>query len=455
MNRRTINVVIILGIISVASILLIQVSSINRTATLQERNLEIQEKNIEIQEREDSLSLVRFNERARTAVSNVLNRITKYNADSSDHYEAVKQESQNLYSVEFNEDLDPYQLEVWLKRELYNQNLHYDFQYGIYDCFDQTLTHGPVIRYSGSEFVADENIEVITPEPENWQRDGHYFTLYFPEIKTNTEKTELEEAELGSPYMYLIIIVVLVLLFFGYSVMVILRQKRLSEVKTDFINNMTHELKTPISSIGLSSEMIMRPEMLNDPERIQKYASLIYKENKRLENQVERVLNIAKLDKREISLKKETFNVHEFLEELKDNFDFNQDERGVEINLDLEATDGTLNVDVVHISNVLYNLVDNATKYCERTPQIKISTQRDKKHFTIEVADNGIGIKRENLKIIFDKFYRVPTGNLHDVKGFGLGLYYVKMIIEDHDGTISVKSILGKGTTFTIKLPVA
>jgi two-component system phosphate regulon sensor histidine kinase PhoR len=242
--------------------------------------------------------------------------------------------------------------------------------------------------------------------------------------------------------------------FFGFSVLVIIRQKRLSEVKTDFINNMTHELKTPISSIGLCSEMIMKTDSNLDPKKIQKYAGLIFKENKRLEHQVERVLNIAKMDKHDVILEKEAFNIHEFLEELKHNFDFNQNETGKCINMQLNAQSDEITVDPVHISNVLHNLVDNAIKYCTDTPQIVIKTEQDAKYFVIEVTDNGIGIKRENLKMIFDKFYRVPTGNLHDVKGFGLGLYYVKTIIDGHKGQISVKSAIGAGTTFRLKLPL-
>lgn len=444
MNKRTITAVIILGIISIAAILLIQVTSINQTATLQE-------KNIEIQKIDDSLNVVHFNKQTHIALTNVLHKITMVNADSSYLYEAVKQIEPNLFTVDFNEELDFYKLELWLKRELYDQNIYYDFQYGIYDCFDTTIRFGPLIQYTGLEFLADSTSDVTTPD-RNWHRNGHYFTVYFPDVGLQSES--VEKAELYTPYMYLILLVIIVLVFFGYTVMVILRQKRLSEVKTDFINNMTHELKTPISSIGLSSEMIMKTDSSTDPEKIQRYASLIFKENKRLENQVERVLNIAKLDKREISLKKETFDMHEFLTELKDNFDFNQNETGVQINLELDAKNPELVIDPVHISNVVYNLVDNAIKYCKEAPNVRITTNRDKKFFTVEVSDNGIGIKRDNLKMIFDKFYRVPTGNLHDVKGFGLGLYYVKMIIEEHEGSITAKSTIGKGTTFTIKLPL-
>jgi two-component system phosphate regulon sensor histidine kinase PhoR len=217
---------------------------------------------------------------------------------------------------------------------------------------------------------------------------------------------------------------------------------------------MTHELKTPISTIGLSSEMILRTDMDEEPDKIRKYAGLIFKENKRLQNQVERVLNVAKLDKNEITLTKEQFDMHELLEEVKDNFEFNHSEKDGTITLDLKAEEHIVNVDPVHISNVVFNLMDNAVKYCREVPDIRIRTFNERRQFVFEIEDNGIGIKREDQKMIFDQFYRVPTGNLHDVKGFGLGLYYVKLIIEAHHGSIHVKSVVDKGTTFTIKLPL-
>ncbi|MCH2224234.1 MAG: HAMP domain-containing histidine kinase [Crocinitomicaceae bacterium] len=443
MNRKTINAVIILGFLSLTSILIIQMFSIRKT-------LEIQQRNIAIQQREDSLNMVHFTDLSYISLRNVLQRIRKVNKDSSDVFQAVKQLETNYFKVEFNTELNAFQLQSWLTREFYDRNLHHGFQFGIYDCFDRTITFSEFIGYSGTEFKTDTTRKVTTPVID-WDNDGHYFTVYFPDAYEQTKTLKLEESY--SPYTYLSIIVILVLLFFGYTMTVIFRQKRLSEVKTDFINNMTHELKTPISTIGLSAEMIMRSGFDKNPDKLQQYASIIYKENKRLEHQVERVLNVAKLDKEKINLKREPFDIHELIQEAKDNFEFNQLKQDGEISLSLNASINEINVDPVHISNVVYNLIDNAIKYCSKTPNISISTQTEKKEILLEVEDNGIGIKRENLRMIFDKFYRVPTGNLHDVKGFGLGLYYVKLIIEEHGGSISVKSTFGKGTTFSVRLP--
>jgi two-component system phosphate regulon sensor histidine kinase PhoR len=216
---------------------------------------------------------------------------------------------------------------------------------------------------------------------------------------------------------------------------------------------MTHELKTPISTIGLSSEMLLRTDFRDDPEKIKRYAGIIYKENKRLENQVERVLNVAKLDKEHLTLSKEKLDLHELLEEAKENFEFNQLEQGGKIELELSANSGEIIADPVHITNVVYNLLDNAVKYCDKTPKVVLRTREDKKGLVFEISDNGIGIRREDQKMIFDRFYRVPTGNLHNVKGFGLGLYYVKLIVDEHGGKLDVKSSPGKGTTFTLWLP--
>lgn len=447
MNRRTVNAVILLGVLSVMSILVVQVVWINKTAAMHETTIAIQEK-------EDSLNLIHFSEQTHIALRNVLEEISTVKADSSDLYGAVKQEQTNYFIVDINEELKPYYLETLLKREFYAQNIHYDFQYGIYDCFTDSIVFGNLIHYTDDaqfEPISDTVLGITSPDMK-WTKDGHYFTVYFPGISSVFGNNV--EADESSPYLYLTIIVVMVLVFFGYAVTVILKQKRLSEVKTDFINNMTHELKTPISSIGLSSEMILRVDPVKDADKIQRYANLIYKENKRLEHQVERVLNVAKLDKEEIHLKREELDIHELIRELKESIEFSQQDKGGKITLDLKAEKHLLNVDPVHISNVIHNLVDNALKYCDKTPEIAIRTSNDRKMFTLEVEDNGIGIKREDQKMIFDKFYRVPTGNLHNVKGFGLGLYYVRFIIGEHGGNVQVKSTPGLGTTLIVNLPL-
>jgi two-component system phosphate regulon sensor histidine kinase PhoR len=446
MNRRTVNTVIILGIISLASILFIQIFWIRKT-------IQAQQITIEIQEKEDSLNLKQFSERTHIALRNVLEEISDNPHDASaDLYGAVKQVSTNYFVVDIVDELHPYYLETLLKREFYDQSLNQDFIYGIYDCYSDSIVFGNLIRFTKDSLYAPGKSKMngVTSEKLAWKQDGHYFTVMFPNVKA---KSIENVRQVTSPWIYLVVIITLILVFFAFAINVILKQKRLSEIKTDFINNMTHELKTPISTIGLSSELLLKGDFKDDPERLKRYAEIIYKENKRLENQVERVLNVAKLDRDKLVLSQDWCDMHELIDEAKDSFDLNQTDLGGQIELQLRSTNARLFIDEVHITNVIYNLLDNAVKYTERTPQIVIETATVGDQFEIQLSDNGIGIKREDVRMIFDKFYRVPTGNLHNVKGFGLGLYYVKLVIEAHGGTIQVKSTLGKGTTFRILLP--
>jgi len=425
----------------------IQLVWISKTVSLQERNIAIQEK-------KDSLHLVRFSQRVNIALRNTLKQIASDISDSSNLYGAVKQNAPNYYSVDVSEELHPFYLERLLKHEFYAQNIKQNFQYGIYDCYTDSMVFGNLITFSKDSLYNTVSAHPVgeTSKYLNWERkDGHYFTVYFPMVQSDFRKMSSEQF---SVWWYLVLVIAFPLLFFAYAISTLFKQKRLSDIKNDFINNMTHELKTPISTIGLSSEMILKGTV-HEREDIMRYASVIFKENKRLQNQVERVLNIAKLDEEKIQLKTEAVAIHELIETAKETFEFNQKEDGTQIHLSLNATQDTIVADPLHIGNVVYNLIDNAIKYCQQQPIISISTYNEKKGVVIEFVDNGIGIKRDDLKLIFDKFYRVSTGNRHDVKGFGLGLYYVKLIVDAHRGTIDTKSVHGKGTTFKIYLPAS
>ena len=444
MFYKKINIVILLGILSLGSILLIQVVWIKKSIAIQHTNIAIHQK-------EDSLNLKQFSEDTHIALSKVLEEITKHNKQPTDTYGAVKQLRTNYFTVEIDEELHPYYLESLLKHALYDEHVMQDFQYGIYDCFTDSIVFGNLINHTkDNHYYSSDTLLNVSSEQLKWKNDGHYFTVYFPNIQANISNVNPESY---SPWLFVVAIIIVVLFFFGYTITVIAKQKRLSEVKTDFINNMTHELKTPISTISLSSEMILKSDFSNDPERLKRYAGIIFKENKRLENQVERVLNVAKLDKQKLILQKTNLDIHQLIIEAKETFEFNQLEHDGKINLELNASNSIIFADQVHITNVVYNLLDNAIKYCKNTPEIIIRSTSEKKGINIEFEDNGLGIKKDDIRFIFDKFYRVPTGNLHNVKGFGLGLFYVKMIIEEHGGTIKVKSELGKGTTFYIWLP--
>ncbi|NJM24219.1 MAG: HAMP domain-containing histidine kinase [Bacteroidia bacterium] len=217
---------------------------------------------------------------------------------------------------------------------------------------------------------------------------------------------------------------------------------------------MTHEFKTPISTIAVSTEVLKDPDIVRQPERLLNYTSIIEKENNRLKQQVERVLQMAKLDKEDYGLRKELVDVHDIIRESIRSVTMGLHNHKAPIQCQLDALQHVLAADKLHLTNVFYNLLDNALKYCTKAPEIHINTQNTATHLVVTVSDNGIGIAPENHRRIFQKFYRVPTGNVHDVKGFGLGLNYVKGIVENHGGKISLQSQLGHGCMFTLSLPL-
>jgi signal transduction histidine kinase len=236
------------------------------------------------------------------------------------------------------------------------------------------------------------------------------------------------------------------------NIFVILQQKRLSEMQKDFINNMTHEFKTPISSINISADVVMDPNIVNDPSRLFTYGSVIKQENNRLNQQVDKVLQIARIESHTFHLKKEPVNINDLIINVVDNCIANSNRKLV-INTDLSDSVGFIDADVLHLTNIFHNLLDNASKYSGKAPIISITSTRNNQYTVIRFSDNGPGISPEYQKRIFQKFYRIPTGNLHDVKGFGLGLYYVNTICKAHQWRIRLESSEGKGATFVIEIP--
>ena len=253
-----------------------------------------------------------------------------------------------------------------------------------------------------------------------------------------------------------VVFTIVLLITFVFTIVVIFRQKRYTEIKNDFINNMTHELKTPISSISLAAQMLNDDSVGKSPQMLKHLGGVINDESKRLRFLVEKVLQMSMFDRKTASFKKKELDLNELLESIASTFSLRVEHTGGKIYTEIEAVDSAIYVDEVHFQNAITNLLDNAVKY--RKPDepldLYIRTWNDKDHLCFSIRDTGLGIKKENVKKVFDKFYRVHTGNVHDVKGFGLGLAYVKKIISLHDGEIKCESELGKGTTFTVTLPI-
>ncbi|MFT7483616.1 MAG: two-component system phosphate regulon sensor histidine kinase PhoR, partial [Oceanospirillaceae bacterium] len=246
------------------------------------------------------------------------------------------------------------------------------------------------------------------------------------------------------------LITLVVMTFFGYSMFVILRQKRLSEVQRDFVNNMTHEFQTPISTIQVATDVLNNPKIFEQPERMRKYVQIIKQENNRLKNQVETVLTTARLTRGKLEMEVELQELHSLIHEVTGSV---KAELGENLIFDLKADRTSIFADRVHLINVIRNLVENAIKYSSKPAMVTIATHNVPKGVVLQIKDKGIGIPKEYQSKIFNKFYRVPTGNVHNVKGFGLGLSYVKQIVKAHRWKIDVISEYKKGTTFDITIP--
>jgi two-component system phosphate regulon sensor histidine kinase PhoR len=231
-------------------------------------------------------------------------------------------------------------------------------------------------------------------------------------------------------------------------------QKKLSEIKSDFINNMTHEFKTPIATISLASDALKNEKVITNRAQIEYYTGIIKEENKRMNQQVEKILQASQLERDELKMAIKKLNVHEIIQRVADNTTLQLQEANVQFSAELNATNCMIEADEVHFTNIIFNLLDNAIKYSKENPSIQISTSNEGKMISIKIADNGIGMDRDTQNNVYEKFFRAHTGNLHNVKGFGLGLTYVKKIVEAHKGKIALTSELGKGTTFMISFPI-
>jgi len=329
-----------------------------------------------------------------------------------------------------------------LKKELSQSQIPLDFEYGI---IRDSVTDFPVM-VSDSLSVAQSEYRVNLYPNDIFQKNIE-LAVFFPG-KDSFIYRSLNWLLLASFFFSLFILVT-----FALSIFYILRQKKISEMKSDFINNMTHEFKTPIATISVATDSIVNEKVVRDPERIRYFAGMIKKENTRMNRQVEDILTIARLDRRDFEFNWETIDVHELISDAVQGIILQVEKRGGKIDLDLNAVNPMITTDKNHCTNVVYNLLDNANKYSAEKPSIKISSRNIKKGVLITVEDKGIGMSKAVQAKIFERFYRQTSGNIHNVKGFGLGLSYVKAVVEANLGIITVSSEPGKGSKFDLFLP--
>ncbi|MDB5118277.1 MAG: phoR 1 [Mucilaginibacter sp.] len=337
-------------------------------------------------------------------------------------------------------------IDTLLRQEMHNKGINSRFSYEIATANTDSVIFSNALDTSGARpvFTAADTYQtqIFSKEVIN---DPGMIKVFFPQKNSLIlDKMTTNMSITGG-------LLIILVFCFGYTLFSIIRQKKISEMKTDFINNMTHEFKTPVSTIMIASEALKDTEMVADKSRIARLASIIYEENERLGNHIERVLNIARIDKSDFKLEEKPLDVNEMISVVVDTMALKLQKCNAELTMDLEAENAVIKADELHFSNVLYNLIDNAIKYSEGPPHITISSLNKNGHVIIKVADKGIGMSRDQQTKIFEQFYRIPTGNVHNVKGFGLGLSYVNTIVKRLNGTINVRSEKDKGSEFELR----
>lgn len=380
------------------------------------------------------------------ANSDTINRKLQYAMHRGDVMNDIFDE---LVTIDVYHDVTPHidtaQVDSLLHNALADQNIYLPYRFAILNKTKDTVLQSSVKGHNNDFIKSPYKVNV---SPKSVFLQARYLSVYFPTENIYSSLNESEFVVLSS-----IAIIIILIGSFYYTISTIFKQKKLSDVKNDFINNMTHEFKTPISTISLAGEVLSDKSIEKTSEAQEKYLKIIRNENKRLGGMVENILQAATLDKGELKLKIQETDVHQVIRDVLQSLTLQIQNKNGEATTELNAQRYSLFADRMHIGNIIYNLVDNALKYCNDTPHIVVSTTNTADNLIISVKDNGIGIKKDDQKKIFDTFYRVPTGNVHNVKGFGLGLSYVKAVVEKHGGHIEVESEINKGSTFVVYLP--
>ena len=407
----------LLGLIAIAGILIIQLFLLKQ-AINQEEN--------------------KFEQKARLVLLEVAKRLYQDNKLGLPELNPVKEVSEDYYIVNINKEFTAGVLEFYLKSELAKFDLITDFEYAIYNCETDGMVYGNYVSFNNTEKVAAVK---SFPKQTNLV---YYFAIRFPK-KNNTVYSSL--------WLWIVFSIVMffVLVIYSYSAFKLLQQKKYSELQRDFINNMTHEFKTPLSSILLSSNFLAKQTTVQQDEKMKKYAGIIIDQATKLNNHVEKVLDLAKAEGTLFKINKEPLNLETVIQDVIENIRLKYP--SAEIIFTYNASQKKINADGFHFANLVYNLLDNSVKYSNTTPQINISVTEDEQNIILSVKDKGTGISKTHLENIFDKFYSVPGKKLNEVAGFGLGLFYVKKICDAHKWKITAASELDRGTTITILMP--
>lgn len=357
----------------------------------------------------------------------------------------VNEETRDLYLNSFTVERIPIQeIHTIIDNALKRYKVRNEVEYTITNIFQMHIIKSP--EYDNRGEGSNRQVLLTPPSSEIYHENLH---LYIKDSHTFLSN------RLGWYLAGSILFTLIIISAFYLTLRTMFKQKKVSEVKSDFINNMTHELKTPLATISLAIDALTNEKVIHDTEKIRYYSSMIKDENKRMNKQVEKILQSARIEKQDIKLNLQVLNAHEIINKVADNVQLQILEKGGKLVVHTDANDFKIKADEVHFSNVVFNLLDNAIKYSKEDLTIELITKSTNSMFLFRVKDNGIGMNKETQARIFEKFYRAHTGNIHNVKGFGLGLSYVKAIVEAHGGKVKVDSSVGRGSTFSVYFPLA
>ncbi len=386
-----------------------------------------------------------FDSRVKVALKTVVNRLYKQSASQAKavFVAGCTPGCPIPDSIKSSLNIDGYLLDSLLVDEFRGTDVNRDFYYSVYSALEKRSLLGNPDRYFPEILASPHSVSLSCLHEAN----VYYLSVFFP------GKRGFILSQLMGWMLLSVAFTAIIIFSFSWTVLAFIRQRKLSEMKSDFVNNMTHELRTPVSAISLASEMLLKPLVLSDREKIEKYASLIYDQNNRMRSLVEHVLQISAFDRHEYRLNLARVDVHEMIDDLVASFRLIVEERGGSITLNMDAERFLVSGDRLYLTNILSSLIDNAEKYSPSKPQIVISTRSSEHGLYIIVSDNGMGMSAAQRKLVFQKFYRVPTGNKHNIKGYGLGLYNAQVLAKAHGGSLSVTSEPGRGSTFSLYLP--
>jgi two-component system phosphate regulon sensor histidine kinase PhoR len=416
MKTKNLNIIIALGLVATVGILIAQLLWTKQAFNLEEK---------------------KFSQKTHIALLEVVKKLYEGTNSELPSENPIKKIANDYYIVNVDNDFEPNILEYYLKSEFIKFNITTDFEYAMYNCQSDEMVYGNYISLTNK---SPEKRTVYFPKHKNFV---YYFAIRFPN----------ETTYLFSSLRFWFILsfaLIIILLVYVYSIYTIIQQKKYSELQRDFINNMTHEFKTPLSSILLASSFLNKQDVIRKDKKLEKYTEIIINQSKKLNSHIEQILNIAKSDNAPMKMDLKNISIVPIIKDVVENMQLKHQNLLVKINSEKEFF---IHADEFHFTNIVYNLLDNSIKYCEGNPEIVINLKEEHNQLKLDFSDNGIGISNKNLNFIFDKFYRIPSTKSNEVNGFGLGLYYVKKICTQHHWKIGASNNTDKGIMITIVIP--